>query len=142
VFLKADAGTRTPDPFITSEVLYQLSYVGATLMLAAQASGRSPRSAPAPGRRPRAPEPRSDLGTRASLARPRGGCAYRRADVLDLDQLPHARRTPSQDLLEHAVRRHRVRREALGALQPPGPLCRFTSRNNSQPFDYRQPVTK
>jgi hypothetical protein len=25
---KADAGTRTPDPFITSEVLYQLSYVG------------------------------------------------------------------------------------------------------------------
>ena len=27
--LKADAGTRTPDPFITSEVLYQLSYVGA-----------------------------------------------------------------------------------------------------------------
>ena len=28
-FAKADAGTRTPDPFITSEVLYQLSYVGA-----------------------------------------------------------------------------------------------------------------
>src|SRR6516164_3248084 len=28
VFLIADAGTRTPDPFITSEVLYQLSYVG------------------------------------------------------------------------------------------------------------------
>ena len=28
VFLRADAGTRTPDPFITSEVLYQLSYVG------------------------------------------------------------------------------------------------------------------
>jgi hypothetical protein len=27
-FLRADAGTRTPDPFITSEVLYQLSYVG------------------------------------------------------------------------------------------------------------------
>ena len=26
--LEADAGTRTPDPFITSEVLYQLSYVG------------------------------------------------------------------------------------------------------------------
>jgi hypothetical protein len=25
---QADAGTRTPDPFITSEVLYQLSYVG------------------------------------------------------------------------------------------------------------------
>jgi hypothetical protein len=26
---EADAGIRTPDPFITSEVLYQLSYVGA-----------------------------------------------------------------------------------------------------------------
>ena len=26
--LQADAGTRTADPFITSEVLYQLSYVG------------------------------------------------------------------------------------------------------------------
>ncbi len=26
--LRADAGTRTGDPFITSEVLYQLSYVG------------------------------------------------------------------------------------------------------------------
>ncbi len=25
---EADAGTRTRDPFITSEVLYQLSYVG------------------------------------------------------------------------------------------------------------------
>jgi len=28
LFLKADARTRTGDPFITSEVLYQLSYVG------------------------------------------------------------------------------------------------------------------
>ena len=27
--VEADGGTRTPDPFITSEVLYQLSYVGA-----------------------------------------------------------------------------------------------------------------
>jgi hypothetical protein len=27
-FLEADARTRTGDPFITSEVLYQLSYVG------------------------------------------------------------------------------------------------------------------
>ena len=26
--VRADGGTRTPDPFITSEVLYQLSYVG------------------------------------------------------------------------------------------------------------------
>jgi hypothetical protein len=28
VFRRADGETRTPDPFITSEVLYQLSYVG------------------------------------------------------------------------------------------------------------------
>src|SRR5215217_5644870 len=28
-FVRADARTRTGDPFITSEVLYQLSYVGA-----------------------------------------------------------------------------------------------------------------
>ena len=28
-FLRADARIRTGDPFITSEVLYQLSYVGA-----------------------------------------------------------------------------------------------------------------
>ena len=28
VILEADARTRTADPFITSEVLYQLSYVG------------------------------------------------------------------------------------------------------------------
>jgi hypothetical protein len=27
-FNEADGETRTPDPFITSEVLYQLSYVG------------------------------------------------------------------------------------------------------------------
>jgi hypothetical protein len=27
-FIQADARTRTGDPFITSEVLYQLSYVG------------------------------------------------------------------------------------------------------------------
>jgi hypothetical protein len=27
-FVEADARTRTGDPFITSEVLYQLSYVG------------------------------------------------------------------------------------------------------------------
>jgi hypothetical protein len=33
--LQADAGTRTPDPFITSEVLYQLSYVGTRAMLPA-----------------------------------------------------------------------------------------------------------
>ncbi len=42
---RADAGTRTPDPFITSEVLYQLSYVGVS-------QDPSPsRPAPAPRRR-------------------------------------------------------------------------------------------
>ncbi len=29
---RADGETRTPDPFITSEVLYQLSYVGAVVL--------------------------------------------------------------------------------------------------------------
>ena len=33
-FVEADARTRTADPFITSEVLYQLSYVGAAWILA------------------------------------------------------------------------------------------------------------
>jgi hypothetical protein len=28
-FFEADAGTRTPDPLLTMEVLYRLSYVGA-----------------------------------------------------------------------------------------------------------------
>jgi hypothetical protein len=32
--LKADARIRTGDPFITSEVLYQLSYVGAATIVA------------------------------------------------------------------------------------------------------------
>jgi hypothetical protein len=31
---RADAGTRTPDPVITSDVLYQLSYVGASRRIA------------------------------------------------------------------------------------------------------------
>ena len=29
--VRADAGTRTPDPLLTMEVLYQLSYVGTAL---------------------------------------------------------------------------------------------------------------
>jgi hypothetical protein len=33
--LQADARTRTGDPFITSEVLYQLSYVGSARRIAA-----------------------------------------------------------------------------------------------------------
>ena len=37
--LEADARTRTGDPFITSEVLYQLSYVGGPRILAARRVG-------------------------------------------------------------------------------------------------------
>src|SRR5205085_7694282 len=37
---EADAGTRTPDPFITSEVLYQLSYVGVAAVGGACATTR------------------------------------------------------------------------------------------------------
>jgi hypothetical protein len=47
--VEADAGTRTPDPFITSEVLYQLSYVGTTPGIVAPLRGRSfPRASLAP----------------------------------------------------------------------------------------------
>lgn len=38
---KADARIRTADPFITSEVLYQLSYVGATKRIAPDARPRT-----------------------------------------------------------------------------------------------------
>ena len=31
-FEQADAGTRTPDPLLTMEVLYQLSYVGGEVL--------------------------------------------------------------------------------------------------------------
>src|SRR4029079_5990317 len=51
--LEADARTRTGDPFITSEVLYQLSYVGGPRILAARRrrSGRGD-VAPAGTKRP------------------------------------------------------------------------------------------
>src|SRR5450755_4585378 len=42
--LKADARNRTGDPFITSEVLYQLSYVGAGSEAIARGSERPVRS--------------------------------------------------------------------------------------------------
>ena len=49
-FAEADARTRTADPFITSEVLYQLSYVGA----ASQSSPGRPRGkSPGPADPPR-----------------------------------------------------------------------------------------
>ena len=40
---EADARTRTGDPFITSEVLYQLSYVGARISLAGYRHGSRER---------------------------------------------------------------------------------------------------
>ena len=39
---EADARTRTGDPFITSEVLYQLSYVGERLRVAILTPAVSP----------------------------------------------------------------------------------------------------
>jgi hypothetical protein len=36
---EADGGTRTPDPIITSDVLYQLSYVGAVGLDGSDRSG-------------------------------------------------------------------------------------------------------
>ena len=42
-FWKADEGTRTPDLLITSELLYQLSYVGATAGSLEGASGPDKR---------------------------------------------------------------------------------------------------
>ena len=53
---EADARTRTGDPFITSEVLYQLSYVGGPGILAARRRG-SGRRRRGPGWH-QAPEPR------------------------------------------------------------------------------------
>ena len=37
--VRADGGTRTPDPIITSDVLYQLSYVGAVGLDGSDRSG-------------------------------------------------------------------------------------------------------
>src|SRR3954467_1746187 len=45
---EADARTRTADPFITSEVLYQLSYVGAAWIVAASAWRKYSASASRP----------------------------------------------------------------------------------------------
>ena len=46
---EADARTRTADPFITSEVLYQLSYVGAGLIVAAHGKERKRTDNPCAG---------------------------------------------------------------------------------------------
>jgi hypothetical protein len=42
VFKRADERIRTADPFITSEVLYQLSYVGAVCRVAKLRVGWGP----------------------------------------------------------------------------------------------------
>ena len=42
---RADARTRTGDPFITSEVLYQLSYVGEAVRSLAPVAGTEARRA-------------------------------------------------------------------------------------------------
>ncbi len=66
---QADARTRTGDPFITSEVLYQLSYVGSRPWIVAghrrrgddgpaRAPALAPGGAPAPSRLQRKPHPR------------------------------------------------------------------------------------
>jgi hypothetical protein len=39
VEVEADAGTRTPDPLLTMEVLYRLSYVGAGVSLTGWSGG-------------------------------------------------------------------------------------------------------
>ena len=82
-FSRADAGTRTPDPFITSEVLYQLSYVGAD----ADASAGQLRS-PAPAVTSSSERPSSD-----------SPCFSQKAGPMppDLDQLLDAPRAPAQD---------------------------------------------
>jgi hypothetical protein len=47
---QADAGTRTPDPLLTMEVLYQLSYVGVTLRIVAPRGIGAPAAASAGSR--------------------------------------------------------------------------------------------
>jgi hypothetical protein len=44
---EADEGTRTPDPLLTMEVLYQLSYVGARSHPTVRWIGAGRRTAPA-----------------------------------------------------------------------------------------------
>jgi hypothetical protein len=41
-YVRADGETRTPDPFITSEVLYQLSYVGVRRTPSVRSRGGQP----------------------------------------------------------------------------------------------------
>jgi hypothetical protein len=49
---KARSRTRTDDPFLTMEVLYQLSYPGADLRVAGLGAGQGPLSATTKRKRP------------------------------------------------------------------------------------------
>ena len=106
--LQADAGTRTPDPFITSEVLYQLSYVGADVDASADARSSGAAQSPRRGRQ---------LGQQRLAVL----LAEGRADAAHLDQLFGAARAPAQHLLEHRVGGHRVGGLAFGARRAPRP---------------------
>src|SRR5271155_1886994 len=65
---RADAGTRTPDPFITSEVLYQLSYVGAATDASGAPARAASRDSPCFSQKA-GPIPRISISSRMSLGR-------------------------------------------------------------------------
>ena len=83
--LEADARTRTGDPFITSEVLYQLSYVGGPRILALARFERVRRRGPDRHQRPEPRRARREADGRGRLPNPqmpesagcRDGRAYR-----------------------------------------------------------------
>ena len=75
---KADAGTRTPDPFITSEVLYQLSYVGVCRSAHGTEARCVQRAWPGAARRPlERRQPRAQLPGDLRCCRSMGGIRSR-----------------------------------------------------------------
>jgi hypothetical protein len=74
---KADARIRTADPFITSEVLYQLSYVGAAPTLAKVACSN-------PDRREK-----GDPSTAGAPGSPMGGVCWASKDQVVRPTWPH-----------------------------------------------------
>ena len=98
---RADAGTRTPDPFITSEVLYQLSYVGAPGDASEASCARTPSA-------------RSSVQQRLAVL-----LAEARPDAADLQQRLRARGRAAQQVFEHGVGGDGVGRLALGARVAP-----------------------
>jgi class 3 adenylate cyclase len=103
-FTEADARTRTGDPFITSEVLYQLSYVG-----------RAPRLATFRAHRPRPPvwaTPRKTRTLAAMAALPAGTVTFLFTDIEGSTRLLRQ----LGDDYAHVVSEHRrILREAFGA---------------------------